>query len=350
MSTADMGAMGADASREQSVYDSPPPEPSADAPLDDASPPDRPLVSIGIPTYSRAEKLERAVGSVLGQTYANLEVVISDNASDDGTEAFCRALCEREPRVRYLRSQVNLGPTANFNTVIDELRGDYAMLLSDDDWLDPDYVATCLAELRRAPGLVLACGIGRYLRDDEVLRGGVEMRLEQSSAPARVVAYVRDVDENGLFYGLMARSVMRRAAPLRNVLGNDWLLAAAIAAQGKATTLTGTSINRELDGTSADFAKLCATLGLPGWQARIPHLVIASQLIADIGWRAPAYRDLGPLARARLACEAAWAAIRWRSLIWHMTTPSFAALRRRRGGRQLWSLYLWLARRAGGSL
>jgi glycosyltransferase involved in cell wall biosynthesis len=308
---------------------------------------DRPLVSIGIPTYSRAEKLERAVSSVLGQTYANLEVVISDNASDDGTEAFCRALCEREPRVRYLRSPVNRGPTANFNTVIDELRGDYAMLLSDDDWLDPDYVATCLAELRRAPGLVLACGIGRYLRDGEVVRGGVEIRLEQNSSRARVLAYVRDVDENGLFYGLIARSVMRRAAPLRNVLGNDWLLAAAIVAQGKATTLTGTSINRELDGTSADFAKLCATLDLPGWQARIPHLVIASQLIADIGWRAPAYRDLGLLARARLAFTAAWAAIRWRSLIWHMTMPSFAALRQRRGGRWLWRRYLWLARRAG---
>jgi glycosyltransferase involved in cell wall biosynthesis len=313
----------------------------------DASPGDGPLVSIGIPTYSRAAKLERAVDSVLGQSYANLEVVISDNASEDGTEAFCRELCAREPRVRYLRSPVNRGPTANFNTVIDELRGDYAMLLSDDDWLDPDYVATCLAELRRAPELVLACGIGRYLRDGDVVRGGVEMRLAQDSPHARVLAYVRDVDENGLFYGLMARAVMRHAAPLRNVLGNDWLLAAAIAVQGKATTLTGTSINRELDGTSADFAKLCATLGLPGWQARVPHLVIASQLIADIGWRAPAYRDLGPLARARLACAAAWAAIRWRSLIWHMTMPSFAALGKRRGGRWLWSLYLWFARRAG---
>jgi glycosyltransferase involved in cell wall biosynthesis len=320
---------------------------NADALLVDASSQDIPLVSIGIPTYSRVEKLERAVNSVLGQTYANVEVVISDNASGDGTENFCRRLCEREPRVRYLRSPVNRGPTANFNTVIDELRGDYAMLLSDDDWLDPDYVATCLAALRRAPDTVLACGIGRYLRNGSVIRGGVEMQLDQDSPCARVVAYVREVDENGLFYGLMAHSVMRRAAPLRNVLGNDWLLAAAIASQGKAMTLTETSINRELDGTSADFAKLCATLGLPGWQARVPHLVIAAQLIADIGWRAPVYRDLGALARARLACAAAWAAIRWRSLIWHMTMPSFAALRRRPGGRWLWRGYLWLAGRAG---
>ena len=124
----------------------------------DASPPDSPLVSIGIPTYRRAEKLERAVGSVLGQTYSNLEVVISDNASDDGTEAFCRALCEREGRVRYLRSPVNLGPTANFNILFGELRGDYAMLLSDDDWLDHSYIASCLAVLDRAPATCWSAG------------------------------------------------------------------------------------------------------------------------------------------------------------------------------------------------
>ena len=218
----------------------------------DASPPDSPLVSIGIPTYRRAEKLERAVGSVLGQTYANLEVVISDNASDDGTEAFCRALCEREGRVRYLRSPVNRGPTANFNILFGELRGDYAMLLSDDDWLDHSYVASCLAVLDRRPGHVLVCGIARYLRDGVMVGGGGRLAARSTIRRAqRVLAYLRDVDENGLFYGLMPRAVLQRAAPLRNVLGNDWLLAAAIAAQGKVATIRATAIKRELDGTSA---------------------------------------------------------------------------------------------------
>jgi len=315
----------------------------------DASPPDGPLVSIGIPTYCRAEKLERAVGSVLGQTYANLEVVISDNASDDGTEAFCRALCEREPRVRYLRSPHNRGPTANFNVLFGELRGDYAMLLSDDDWLDHGYIASCLAELDRGPGHVLACGIAHYLRDDVVVREGVEMQLENDSPNKRVLTYLREVDENGVFYGLMPKAVLQRAAPLRNVLGNDWLLAAAIAAQGKVTTVRATAINRELDGTSGDFVKLAATLGLPHWQTRIPHLVIAGEVFADIGWRAPAYRDLQILARARLALTAPLAAIRWQSLVWHMTMPAFAAIGRRRGGQWLWRLYKRVARLFGGA-
>jgi glycosyltransferase involved in cell wall biosynthesis len=300
-------------------------------------------VSVGIPTYDRAAKLTRAVESVLAQTHRNLELVISDNASHDATEAVCRAFCEQDPRVRYLRSPVNRGPTANFNTLFDELRGDYSMLLSDDDWLDDSYVASCLAELARRPGHVLACGIAHYVRDGVVVRDGVDMQLEDDSPSRRVLTYLREVDENGVFYGLMPRAVLRRAAPLRNVLGNDWLLAAAIAAQGKITTVHATAINRELDGTSADFAKLAATLDLPRWQARIPHLVIAGEVLADIGWRARAYRDLPVLTRAHLALRAPVGAIRWRSLVWHMTMPVFAAVGKRRGGWWLWRLYQRIA-------
>jgi glycosyltransferase involved in cell wall biosynthesis len=308
-----------------------------------------PLVSVGIPTYNRAAKLTRAVESVLAQTHRKLELVISDNASSEDTEAVCRAFREQDPRVRYLRSPHNRGPTANFNVLFGELSGDYAMLLSDDDWLDHDYIASCLTELDRRPGHVLACGIAHYLRDGVVVREGVEMQLENDSPNKRVLTYLREVDENGVFYGLMPKAVLQRAAPLRNVLGNDWLLAAAIAAQGKVTTVRATAINRELDGTSGDFVKLTATLGLPHWQTRIPHLVIAGEVLADVGWRAPVYRELPVLTRARLALSAPLTAIRWQSLAWHMTMPAFAALGKRRGGQWLWRLYQRITRLFGGA-
>jgi hypothetical protein len=306
-----------------------------------------PLVSVGIPTYRRADKLARAVESVLGQTHRNIELVISDNASDDRTETLCRALSASDERIRYLRSSVNRGPTANFNTLFGEMGGEYVMVLSDDDWLDRTYIATCLAELRTRPDHVLVCGVARYVRDGELIRGGVEMQLDQEASTARVLTYIRNVDENGLFYGLMSRGVLQRAAPLPNVVGNDWLLTAAIVVQGKATTLTSTAMNRELDGTSADFAKLTDTLGLPRWQARVPHLVIAWELFADVAWRSPVYRQLTPAKRARLALEAAWAAVHWRSLLWHMTMPTFSAFGETRRGGWLWRAYLRVTRMAG---
>lgn len=306
-----------------------------------------PLVSVGIPTFNRVGTLARAAESVLAQTHRNLELVISDNASDDGTAELCRALAERHPRVRVLRAPVNRGPTANFNTLFQQLRGDYVMVLSDDDWLDPDYVATCLAELQSSPDLVLVCGISRYVRGERTVKDGAEIQLTQDTPSRRILSYVKAVDENGVFYGLMRRAVLSRAAPLRDAIGNDWLLVAAVAAQGKLATVRTTSIRRELDGTSADFQKLAATLRLPRWQARVPHLAIAWQLFAEIGWRASVYGDLPWPVRVRLAPAVALAAIRWRSLAWHMTMPVFAVLGRRPRGRLLWRGYLLLARLAG---
>jgi glycosyltransferase involved in cell wall biosynthesis len=308
-----------------------------------------PLVSVGIPTFNRAALLERAAGSVLAQTHARLELVISDNASSDGTEALCHAMAARDSRVRYLRQPTNHGPTANFNVLFAEMTGDYAMVLSDDDWLAEDYLASCLAALLERPDLVLACGVARYLQDGKVVRSGRELQLEQDDPSRRVLSYLRDVDENGVFYGLMPGAVLQRAAPLRNVLGNDWLMAAAVAAQGKIATLRGTFVNRELGGTSADIPKLLQTLRLPRWQARVPHLVIAWQLIADIGWRSSVYRRITPAARARLALTAAWSAINWPSLAWHLTMPAAAAVGRRARGGWVWRAYSNLARRVGGN-
>jgi glycosyltransferase involved in cell wall biosynthesis len=306
-----------------------------------------PLVSVGIPTYERAGKLARAVESVLAQTHAQIELVISDNASADGTRELCEQLAAHDARVRYLRSPVNRGPTVNFNTLFGEMRGDYVMLLSDDDWLETGYVESCLAELRAHPELVLACGRASYVREGKVVKRGVAMQLREPSAPQRVLHYLREVDENGVFYGLMGRDVLQRAAPLRNVLGNDWLLAAGVAAQGEVATIEAAQINRELDGTSADFARLCRTLGLPRWQAWVPHLVMAWEVLRDVGWRAEAYRSLPIGARVRLASGGARAVISWRSLVWHATMPAFAAAGRHRWGRPLWRGYERVTRGLG---
>jgi glycosyltransferase involved in cell wall biosynthesis len=297
-----------------------------------------PLISVGIPTHNRSEMLRRAAESVLGQSHRTLELVISDNASTDGTEAMCRTLVERDGRVRYLRSPVNRGPTANFNTLFGEFTGDYVMLLSDDDWLEQDYLARCLSELGRRPELVLACGRARYLKDGAPVKRGADLQLEASSPAGRVLDYLRNVDENGIFYGLMAKAVLDRAAPLRNVVGNDWLLAAAI---------EETAVNRELGGTSADLPRLTATLGLPAWQAFVPHLVIAWEVFKDVGWRAEAYREIAMRQRARLALAAAWTVISWRSLAWHLTMPAFKAASEHTGGRLLWRAYQRLTRLLG---
>ena len=98
----------------------------------------QPLVSVGMPVNNGANHLADALQSVLSQDYTNLEVVVCDNASDDGTEVIASGFAGRDPRVRYLRSPENIGLLPNFRRVRDEVRGNYFCWLGHDDLLsDP---------------------------------------------------------------------------------------------------------------------------------------------------------------------------------------------------------------------
>src|SRR4051812_48138560 len=98
---------------------------------------DAPLVSIGIPTFNRAESLRRSIRSALAQDHPALEVVVSDDGSTDNTAAVVAELAAHDARLRCVSQAVNLGHARNFQAVLEAARGEYFMWLSDDDWLDP---------------------------------------------------------------------------------------------------------------------------------------------------------------------------------------------------------------------
>lgn len=103
-----------------------------------------PLVTIGIPTFNRGdERLQRVIEAACKQTWSNLEILISDNASTDGTESMMRSMTD--PRLRYIRQTSNIGANANFNYLLDEARGEWFLLFHDDDLIDPDFVSSCLS-------------------------------------------------------------------------------------------------------------------------------------------------------------------------------------------------------------
>ncbi len=262
----------------------------------------RPLITVGIPTYNRLSGLRRAVESALGQDCGDLEVLIADNASTDGTEDYCRVLAEQEPAVRYMRSPLNRGPTANFNTVLRNAEGDHFLFLSDDDWLHPSYASRCLAFLRAHPDHAMAGGRPRYVREDGATAAGRPIDLPQAVAAQRVRAYLRDVDDGAAIYGVLPRSIVDRLSDIRNVVGNDWLFVAEIAALGRIIALPDTHLHRSLGGTSASFRRLAETLDLSTTQRLLPFLVIGRAFAADVLWRSPVHRQaFAPSERVALA-------------------------------------------------
>lgn len=127
-----------------------------------------PLVSVGMPVYNGEEYLEAAVTSVLAQDHPNLEVLIVDNASEDGTAEIARRFAESDPRVRYIRNDSNIGFLPNFRRALELASGKYFTWLAHDDELsDSTYLTTTTAYMEQNPE-VACCHTSFYLLDNEL--------------------------------------------------------------------------------------------------------------------------------------------------------------------------------------
>jgi len=115
-----------------------------------------PMLSIGLPVYNGALHLERALGSLLAQSFGDFELIVSDNASTDATPEICQDYAARDARVRYMRAPVNGGASWNFNRALALARAELFVWAAHDDEWHPDFLERCVGVLRRRP-LAVAC-------------------------------------------------------------------------------------------------------------------------------------------------------------------------------------------------
>jgi glycosyltransferase involved in cell wall biosynthesis len=265
--------------------------------------PEKPLVSIGLPTYNRVATLQRAVESALRQDYENIELIISDNGSTDKTQATCLAASQRDGRVKYTRQQSNQGALANFLVVLREARGEFFMWLADDDWLDRSYISKCVELLLASPTHSLVCGKARYYDHGKVAYEEPGINLLDDAGAKRVRAYYEQVERNGTFHGVMRRAQLAGIC-FPDTLGGDWILIATIAFLGKVETLENVSLCRSAGGESMEVKRYARSYGLRGFTARYPHLNIAGSVFETIVWKGPVYKSLSLPARVLLASRA----------------------------------------------
>ena len=114
-----------------------------------------PRVSIGLPVYNGERFLARAIDSLLAQDFVDFELVISDNASTDGTGEISRDYAARDPRIRYHRNERNIGAVGNFNRTLDLASGEYFKWAAHDDWCAPQFLGRCVEVLDDDPSTVL---------------------------------------------------------------------------------------------------------------------------------------------------------------------------------------------------
>jgi glycosyltransferase involved in cell wall biosynthesis len=94
---------------------------------------DGPLITIGIPTYNRPEKLKRTLDSIITQNYKNLDIHISDNCSTSkDTQKVISSFIKKDKRLRVVRQKKNIGAVNNFNYLSRNSKGNYFMWIADD--------------------------------------------------------------------------------------------------------------------------------------------------------------------------------------------------------------------------
>jgi glycosyltransferase involved in cell wall biosynthesis len=138
-----------------------------------------PKVTIAIPTLNRAEYLRLALASALAQTYDEVEVLVSDNASQDHTAEVLASFSEN-PRLRVIRQERTLSMVENWNVCVSAATGEYFLLLSDDDLLEPEAIAQLVRGYEAGPLPAEKIGMV-YCRCREIDKNGNSSQLRDPS-------------------------------------------------------------------------------------------------------------------------------------------------------------------------
>ena len=115
-----------------------------------------PRLSVGLPVYNGEGLLAESIEALLGQSYENFELIISDNASTDGTADICRRYAKQDSRIRYIRQPYNIGLNRNHNFVVRQAKGELVKMASHDDLYARDLLKRCVEALDEHPEAVLA--------------------------------------------------------------------------------------------------------------------------------------------------------------------------------------------------
>ena len=169
-----------------------------------------PRVTIGLPVYNGERHLRESVESILAQTFEDFELIISDNASTDGSGAIAREVAARDPRVRYHRHPRNLGGAYNHNWVVGQARGEYFRWASDDDIIEPTFLERMVEALDARPDAGLAFPRARIIDGDgAVVRDYDERIMRDDPRPRERLVSVMQERECSPGFGLMRTAVLR---------------------------------------------------------------------------------------------------------------------------------------------
>lgn len=173
-----------------------------------------PSVTVGLPVYNGQKYLRQALEALVHQTFRDFELILSDNASKDETEAICREYAAKDSRIRYIRHATTSPAQDNFNFVLREATGKYFMWAASDDLWNPRYIEALHATLESDPNCICAQGEQQIIDEDGNPKSEVKAfhELESPSRFRRIWEIARARTTNLFFYGLHRTEFLQRHA------------------------------------------------------------------------------------------------------------------------------------------
>ena len=172
-----------------------------------------PRLSVGLPVYNGANYLAESLEALLGQSYGDFELIISDNASTDSTPDICQHYAQQDSRIRYFRQPRNVGLAPNHNFAVEQARADLFKWASNDDLYARDLLERCVDALNNNPDVVLAHSWTAMIDGSGAVTKATEYPLATASprAPDRFRSLLFDDggDDDG---GVIRTAVLRQVA------------------------------------------------------------------------------------------------------------------------------------------
>ena len=193
------------------------------------------MVTIGVPVYNGEQFISCALDSLLGQSLANIELIISDNASTDSTETICRDFARRDARIRYFRQKRNIGAPSNWNFLIHEAHGKYFKWASASDYCAPMMLERCVNAMQGNPNIIVCTGLTQTIDENDQLQEVYirDKSINEDSPSARFSHIMHTLSRNNIISGVIRLDVLRRTRLNRQYPSGDFVLIAELALYGK---------------------------------------------------------------------------------------------------------------------
>lgn len=183
-------------------------------------------VILGVPAFNEARFIQRTIDSIQAQTHKDFAVLISDNASTDGTQAICERVASQDRRFTYFRQTRNIGASGNFDFSREATESPFFAWVGGHDMLHPDYLANHLAALKADPALGGSFSYWEFMnQSDEVVRKGRDTGIAapQSGAFLRYIWSVALGVDLGPMHGVFRRQYLC-ALPIHNCFACDHIM------------------------------------------------------------------------------------------------------------------------------